>query len=163
MPRNRIGQYLQATRLDRRGDISLRDELFLYREEVAAPESFLGIAFGNSHRQYEIAAELGLNQWGFVRERRNWIGHRRQLLIVDFDQLQCIERLRQRFSDDHGQRLPGVGGALLRKKRRRMDSIERFKRLEQTLPPAYFTSHADPCSAPAHLLMGAYRDDAGRS
>ena len=102
LPRDRIGHHLQAARLDRRGDIALRDEFFLHRDEVAALEGFLGIAFGDSHRQHEIAAELWLHQRGFGLERRDRVGHCWQLLVIDFDQLDRVERLRQRFSDYHG-------------------------------------------------------------
>jgi hypothetical protein len=62
----------------------------------------IGIAFGDSHRQHEIAVELWLNQRGFGLERRDRVGHCRQLLVFDFDQLDRVERLRQRFSDYHG-------------------------------------------------------------
>src|SRR5262245_61904326 len=82
--------------------VALRDELFLHRDEVAPLEGFLGIALGDSHREHEIAAELRLHQRGIGLERRDRVGHCRQLLVIDFDQLHRVERLRQRFSDYHG-------------------------------------------------------------
>ena len=80
-------------------DIAGRTEPICVAGEVHTPERLL---IGDSHRQHEIAAELWLHQRGFGLERRDRVGDCRQLLVIDFDQLDRVERLRQRFSDYHG-------------------------------------------------------------
>ena len=150
-----------AARLHRRGDITVGAELFLHHH-CRAGKGRVRVSLAGGHRQRKIGIPCRLDQRRAGLERFDRVSHHRQVLILDLNQLERIERRDATLGNNHRHRVADVGDFFRREQRDRMQTVERLQFALQTLGRMHLSGHTNGLGGVRCISGGEHTDDTGK-